>query len=234
MGYDTRSRTARAARAMMSQTKVCDTGADRAARSRRRECPRPVREPNPAVGSTSGSTPAARPRRSRTAWRRLSEALRSSEPYDEFVDGDRRVLPRGPVGERLGCGGLYSGRREMLPGLGRDTAVEAAERAAGWLPSFASALHRDAQAPVNLTPTAGLERHLPRLQGDARLPLRAAREAVLERTAKPRRHDRQEETHRARPPHRQRRGRTPVRGSPGARPRHGRSRRVGDLGHPRP
>ena len=43
------------------------------------------------------------------------------------------------------------------------------------------ALHRDARAPVNLTPIAGLERHLHRLQGDARLALRAVREAVLER-----------------------------------------------------
>ncbi len=36
-------------------------------------------------------------------------------------------------------------------------------------------------APVNLTPIAALERHLHRLQGDARLALRAVREAVLER-----------------------------------------------------
>ena len=47
----------------------------------------------------------------------------------------------------------------------------------GWLPGFASALHRDARAPVNLTPIASLARHLHRL-GDARLALRAA---VLER-----------------------------------------------------
>ena len=61
-------------------------------------------------------------------------------------------------------------------------AGEAADQAAGWLPAFASALHRDARAPVNLTPIAGLERHLHRRQGDARLTLRAVREAVLERT----------------------------------------------------
>ena len=72
-------------------------------------------------------------------------------------------------------------RLEMPSGIGRDAAVEAAERAAGGLPVFASALHRDARAPVNLTPIAGLERHLHRLQGDARLALRAVREAVLER-----------------------------------------------------
>ncbi len=69
----------------------------------------------------------------------------------------------------------------MPSGIGSDAAVEAAERAAGWLPSFALALHRDARGPVNLTPIAGLERHLHRLQGDARLALRAVREVVLER-----------------------------------------------------
>ena len=71
-------------------------------------------------------------------------------------------------------------RLEMPSGIGRDAAVEAAERAAGWLPGFASVLHRDARAPVNLTPIAGLERHLHRRQGDARLALRAVREALLE------------------------------------------------------
>ena len=84
---------------------------------------------------------------------------------------------------RVGDPGPWAGiaRLEMPSGIGRDAAVEAAERAAGWLPVFASALHRDARAPVNLTPIAGLERHLHRLQGDARLALRAVREAVLER-----------------------------------------------------
>ena len=88
---------------------------------------------------------------------------------------------------RVGDPGPWAGpwagiaRLEMPSGIGRDAAVEAAERAAGWLPVFASALHRDARAPVNLTPIAGLERHLHRLQGEARLALRAVREAVLER-----------------------------------------------------
>ena len=72
-------------------------------------------------------------------------------------------------------------RIEMPAGIGLAAAVEAANRAAGWLPDFASALHRDARAPVNLTPIAGLERHLHHLQGDSRLALRAVREAVLQR-----------------------------------------------------
>ena len=88
---------------------------------------------------------------------------------------------------RVGDPGPWAGpwagiaRLEMPSGIGRAAAVEVAERAAGWLPGFASALHRDARAPVNLTPIAGLERHLHRLQGDARLALRAVREVVLER-----------------------------------------------------
>ena len=70
---------------------------------------------------------------------------------------------------RVGDPGPWAGpwagiaRLEMPSGIGRDAAVEAAERAAGWLPLFASALHRDARAPVNLTPIAGLERHRVRL-----------------------------------------------------------------------
>ena len=69
---------------------------------------------------------------------------------------------------RVGAPGPWAGpgagiaRLEMPSGIGRAAAVEAAERAAGWLPGFASALHRDARAPVNLTPIAGLERHLHR------------------------------------------------------------------------
>ena len=88
---------------------------------------------------------------------------------------------------RVGDPGPWAGpwagiaRLEMPSGIGRAAAVEVAERAAGWLPGFASALHRDARAPVNLTPIAGLERHLHRLQGDARLALRAVRAVVLER-----------------------------------------------------
>ena len=72
----------------------------------------------------------------------------------------------------------------MPSGIAHAAAVEAAARPAGWLPGFASAL-RDARAAVNL------ERHLHRLQGDARLALRAVREAVLESNrAKDGRHDR--------------------------------------------
>ena len=50
---------------------------------------------------------------------------------------------------RVGNPGPWAGpwagiaRLEMPSGIGRDAAVEAAERAAGWLPVFASALHRD-------------------------------------------------------------------------------------------
>ncbi len=88
---------------------------------------------------------------------------------------------------RVGDPGPWAGpwagiaRIEMPSGIGREAAIEAADRAASWLPDFASALHRDPRAPVNLTPIAGLERHLHHLQGDPRLALRAVREAVLQR-----------------------------------------------------
>ncbi len=85
------------------------------------------------------------------------------------------------VGEPGPWAGRWAGiaRVEIPAGIGRGAAVDAANRVAGWLPGFASALHRDARAPVNLTPISGLERHLHRRQGDARLALRAVREAVM-------------------------------------------------------
>lgn len=69
-------------------------------------------------------------------------------------------------------------RLELPAGVGRSVAANVADGLASSLPSFASPLHRDPRAPVNLTPIAGLERHLHRLQGDPRLALRAVRESV--------------------------------------------------------
>jgi hypothetical protein len=71
-------------------------------------------------------------------------------------------------------------RLEVPAGAGLDRALEAIDGAAAWLPAFASDPHRDPRAPVNLTPIAGLERHLHHLHGDSRLALRAARSAVLD------------------------------------------------------
>ena len=88
---------------------------------------------------------------------------------------------------RVGSPGPWAGpwagiaRIEVPAGIGRAAAIDTVDAAASWLPEFASALHRDARAPVNLTPIAGLERRLHHLQGDPRLALRAVREAVLQR-----------------------------------------------------
>ena len=87
---------------------------------------------------------------------------------------------------RVGLPGPWAGpwagivRLEVPAGVGLALAVETADAAAGWLPSFASAPHRDERAPVNMAPVAGLERHLHHLQGDRRLALRAVRAAVME------------------------------------------------------
>lgn len=70
-------------------------------------------------------------------------------------------------------------RLEVPVGAGLERGLAALDGAASWLPSFASAAHRDPRAPVNLTPIAGLERHLRRLHGDARLAARAARAAIV-------------------------------------------------------
>lgn len=86
---------------------------------------------------------------------------------------------------RVGLPGLWAGpwagivRLEVPAGVGLDLAVKTADAAAGWLPAFASAPHRDERAPVNMGPVVGLERHLHRLQGDRRLALRAVRAAVM-------------------------------------------------------
>ena len=118
----------------------------------------------------------------REQWVRVPE-LTAGERSDLFATQDALYGCYLRVGDPGPWAGPWAGiaRLEMPSGIGRDAAVEAADRAAGWLPGFASALHRNARAPVNLTPIAGLERHLHRLQGDARLALRAVREAVLER-----------------------------------------------------
>ena len=88
---------------------------------------------------------------------------------------------------RVGDPGPWAGpwagiaRLEVPASSGSDQAIATVDRAARWLPAFASAQHRDARAPVNLTPVARLERHLHHLLGDSRLALRAVREAVMQR-----------------------------------------------------
>lgn len=87
---------------------------------------------------------------------------------------------------RVGDPGPWAGPRagiarlEVPASSGSSQAIATVERAARWLPGFASAPHRDARAPVNLAPVARLEQHLHHLLGDSRLALRAVREAVME------------------------------------------------------
>ncbi len=114
-------------------------------------------------GLETGSRPARRP------------ALRS-------VCDARRPVWLLPAGRPGPWAGPWAGivRQEVPAGVGLAPAVETADAAAGWLPAFASAPHRDERAPVNMAPVAGLERHLHHLQGDRRLALRAVRAAVME------------------------------------------------------
>ncbi|MDE2653164.1 MAG: hypothetical protein OXI71_05035 [Gemmatimonadota bacterium] len=94
---------------------------------------------------------------------------------------------------RVGDSGPWAGpwagiaRLEVPTSSGSGQAIRTVDRAARWLPAFASAPHRDARAPVNLAPVARLEQHLHHLFGDSRLALRAVREAVMQ-------HNRHEET----------------------------------------
>ncbi len=71
-------------------------------------------------------------------------------------------------------------RLEVPAGAGRQAAIDALDAASSWLPQYASAAHRDKRAPVNLTPIAGLETQLRRRAGDARLALRAVRDAIMQ------------------------------------------------------
>ena len=93
---------------------------------------------------------------------------------------------------RVGDPGPWAGpwagiaRLEVPASSGSAQAIATVDRAARWLPAFASAPHRDARAPVNLAPVARLEQHLHHLLGDSRLALRAVREAVMK-------HNREEE-----------------------------------------
>lgn len=109
----------------------------------------------------------------------------------QLQPGQRTSLFAMPVGMyacyvRMGVPGPWAGgwagiaRLEVPQDAGLDAAAAAADQAAAWLPAFATALHRNARAPVNLTPVAGLEKHLRRLLGNSRLAVRAVREAVVE------------------------------------------------------
>lgn len=114
-------------------------------------------------------------------WARVPH-LRPGQRSSVFALGDDlygcylRVGDAGPWASPWG--GIV--RLEVPTGAGRRTASEALDAAASWLPRYASALHRDKRAPVNLTPIAGLERRLRRDTGDARLALRAIRDAIIQ------------------------------------------------------
>ena len=87
---------------------------------------------------------------------------------------------------RVGGAGPWAGgwagiaRLETPQDEGLASAVDAVGRAAAWLPRFATRLHREARAPVNLAPVSGLERKLRRLLGNPGLAVRAVRESVME------------------------------------------------------
>ena len=67
-------------------------------------------------------------------------------------------------------------RCEVSDALTVADARRAADRATALLPRFASSPHKDARAPQNLYPIAGLEGHLRRLLGDAGFVHRCIRE----------------------------------------------------------
>ncbi len=113
------------------------------------------------------------------AWRRVPE-LQPGERSGVFAIKDRTYGSYLRVGDAGPWSSPWAGivRIEVPQSVGRIDGVKLLDRAAAWLPRFASPLHRDARAPVNLTPIAGLERHLRHLHGDSSLAIRAIRQAV--------------------------------------------------------
>ncbi len=77
------------------------------------------------------------------------------------------------------AGGPWAGivRCEASASLRAENVIALADRVAATLPRYASEPHKDARAPQNLYPIAGLERELRRRLGDARLLYRALRTA---------------------------------------------------------
>jgi hypothetical protein len=73
-------------------------------------------------------------------------------------------------------------RLEAADELSEEAAIALADATAAALPPLGSAAHKDARAPQNLTPIAGLERRLKRMLGDPRLLLRSVRAASMETT----------------------------------------------------
>ena len=114
-------------------------------------------------------------------WQRVPR-LAVGERTSLFAMRDDRYACYIRVGDPGSWAGPWAGiaRAEVPASSGRGQAIATVDRAARWLPGFASAPHRDARAPVNLAPVARLEQHLHHLLGDPRLALRAVREAVMQ------------------------------------------------------
>jgi hypothetical protein len=115
------------------------------------------------------------------SWSRVPE-LGPGQRSSAFALGDELYACYLRVGDAGRWASPWAGivRLEVPAGAGRQAAVGALDAAASWLPRYASALHRDKRAPVNLTPVAGLEAQLRRRAGDARLALRAVRDAITQ------------------------------------------------------
>ncbi len=74
-------------------------------------------------------------------------------------------------------------RVECSADLSRGEAIALADQSAVTLPRFASSPYKDARAPQNLTPIAGLERRLRAMLGDQRLLMRGLNAAAKRRAA---------------------------------------------------
>ena len=119
-----------------------------------------------------------------TAWARVPELQRGQRSSMFAIDVETYAAYL-RVGESGPWASPWAGivRLEVPALAGEAAARDAIDRAAAWLPRYASRPHRDPRAPVNLTPISGLERQLRRRTGNPALALRATRAAVLQLNA---------------------------------------------------
>ena len=115
------------------------------------------------------------------SWARVP-LLEPGQRSSVFAFGDELYACYLRVGDAGPWASPWAGivRLEVPAGAGRQAAIDALDAASSWLPQYASAAYRDKRAPVNLTPIAGLETQLRRRAGDARLALRAVRDAIMQ------------------------------------------------------
>lgn len=115
------------------------------------------------------------------AWARIPE-LAVGDRTSLFANSDDCYSCYVRVGQTPAWASAWAGiaRLDVMSGAAVEEVATVVDNAAAWLPSYASELHRDPRAPVNLTPVAALEKRLRRELGSPALAMRAVRSSVAQ------------------------------------------------------